>query len=64
MVAMSILPVDRTTLVYGSADGGRTVMNSDPQAAATMQNVRLPTYSLARAEVSHLYVCLYVFICV
>jgi hypothetical protein len=28
---MSILPINKETLVYGSSNGGRTVCNSDPQ---------------------------------
>ncbi len=36
VVAMSLLPVDRTTLVYGSNDGGKNVLNSHEKFSRIM----------------------------
>lgn len=33
---MSILPIDKSTLVYGSSDAGTTVFNSDKNFEAVM----------------------------
>jgi len=30
VVAMTVLPISPDTLVYGSVDGGKTVVNKDP----------------------------------
>jgi hypothetical protein len=36
---MSILPIDpERTLQYGSKDGGRTVINTDPELSRKMEN--------------------------
>ena len=37
LVAMSLLPIRKSTLVYGSADGGRHVLSTDPTAAAAVE---------------------------
>ncbi len=37
IIAEPILPIDRTTLVYGSSDGGRTVRSGDEQVRRLMQ---------------------------
>ena len=37
LVAMTLLPVDRSTLVYGSHDGGATVHNSNKRFSELMQ---------------------------
>lgn len=37
LVATALLPVGKNTLVYGSADAGRTVHSDDPVAADAMQ---------------------------
>ncbi|PRP86402.1 hypothetical protein PROFUN_05321 [Planoprotostelium fungivorum] len=37
VLAMAILPIDKTTLVYGSDDGGKTVHASDPKMNELMQ---------------------------
>lgn len=37
LVAMSKLPINDTTLVYGSADGGKTVVASHPEACRLME---------------------------
>lgn len=39
LIATSVLPISSSTLVYGSADGGRTVVNSDPEAARLMDEL-------------------------
>ena len=39
VVAMSLLPVNKNTIVYGSADGGKTVHNSDPELNEKMIQV-------------------------
>jgi hypothetical protein len=39
LVAVSTLPINKKTIVYGSADAGRTVHNSDPVAANIMQQL-------------------------
>ena len=39
VVAMSLLPIDHTTLVYGSNNGGTTVVNSDPKLDSLMSRV-------------------------
>lgn len=39
LVAMSLLPVNETTLVYGSADGGRRVVASDPAVIKGVERV-------------------------
>jgi hypothetical protein len=39
LVAMSILPIDpERTLQYGSKDGGRSVINTDPELSRKMEN--------------------------
>jgi hypothetical protein len=35
--AVSVLPIDSDSLVYGSADGGRCVQKRDPKINAMMQ---------------------------
>jgi hypothetical protein len=37
IIAEPILPIDRTTLVYGSSDGGRTIRSEDEQVRRLMQ---------------------------
>ncbi len=37
LVAMSILPITGASLVYGSKDGGKTVLNSNSEFAAKME---------------------------
>ncbi|PRP84060.1 hypothetical protein PROFUN_08522 [Planoprotostelium fungivorum] len=37
VVAMAVLPIDKTTLVYGSDDGGATVRDSDPELSSKMK---------------------------
>jgi len=36
LIAMSLLPIDKTTIVYGSSDGGFRVHDSDTEAAQKM----------------------------
>ena len=37
LIAMTLLPVDRSTLVYGTHDGGVTVHNSEPKFSQVMK---------------------------
>lgn len=37
LVAQSILPIDKSTHVYGSADGGNTIIASNPDFNAVME---------------------------
>jgi len=39
VVAMSVVPVDKTTIIYGSHDGGQTVFASNPKFNALMKMV-------------------------
>ncbi|KAH3759897.1 Histidine kinase A [Pelomyxa schiedti] len=39
LVALSVLPIDGTTLLYGSSDGGHTVHNDDPGLATHMEEI-------------------------
>jgi hypothetical protein len=39
MLAMAVLPISHDTIVYGSADGGRTVHSADPAINAVMEKV-------------------------
>ena len=39
LVAISLLPIDRSTIIYGSNDGGKTIHNSDPQFASMIKQV-------------------------
>lgn len=46
VVAMSVLPVDKTTIIYGSNDGGQTVFASNPKFNALMKIVRISPFAL------------------
>ena len=37
LIAISLLPINKSTLVYGSNDGGNTIHNDDLHACATMK---------------------------
>ncbi len=37
LIAEPILPIDKTTIVYGSSDGGRSIHSGDEQVARLMQ---------------------------
>lgn len=39
MLAVSVLPIDKTTLVYGSSDGGITAHTDDPLLNGQMERV-------------------------
>lgn len=39
LIAMALLPIGPSTLLYGSADGGNTVHNDDPQLNDMMQKI-------------------------
>ena len=38
LVAMSLLPIDNTTIVYGSGDGGRTIYAENPEFNKFMES--------------------------
>jgi hypothetical protein len=38
LVAMSLLPINKTTLIYGSDDAGKSVHNDDPAFAELMKD--------------------------
>jgi hypothetical protein len=46
LMAMSILPIDRTTLVYGSQDGGKTISSQDAAVQVTYTHHRPTTLTL------------------
>lgn len=37
LIAMSVLPISKKTIVYGSSDGANTIHNSDPEFSSKMQ---------------------------
>ncbi len=39
MIATSMLPIDKTTLVYGSADAGNTVLSGTPSILNKFENI-------------------------
>ncbi len=47
LIAMSILPVDKTTIVYGTSDYGATIHNDVPKlcslVAQTAAEINIPT---------------------
>jgi hypothetical protein len=47
MIAESIVPIDTDSLVYGSSNGGRTVMNEDPFVDAEMKAIGVKLNLLA-----------------
>lgn len=41
MVAMSVLPIDKTTLKYGSADAGKSILTEDEDLTMLMREASL-----------------------
>jgi hypothetical protein len=55
LVAMSLLPISRSTLVYGSADGGVSVLSSDGRVAGVVEaaaaRINLAKHDVGRRRV-------------
>lgn len=54
LVAMSILPINKSTLLYGSSDGGKTVYNSDLELSAKVHESK--TKKNTRQRENYVYV--------
>ena len=47
LVAVSTLPIDKSTIVCGSDDGGKTLHDKDPNTAAKVTSLLIPLLSFA-----------------